>query len=469
VISGVSTLGWLAAALTLFVAPPAAAGPLRTAVVDGAYTGPNHARAFAQTKTTGATMVRIDLVWRAIAPDRRPADFEPQNPNDPAYNWAGYDAAITAATRTGLDPILSVVWAPRWAEGAGQGRDGTVNPDPLEYARFARAAATRYSGTFVPNNDPYAEPLPRVRHWMAWNEPNRDYFFQPQYAGGQLVSPGLYRGMVNRFSAAIHDVHASNIVIAGGLAPLGRPGKPAPLTFMRSMLSARVEFDVWSHHPYTSGGPTHHASSPNDVALGDLPEMRAVLGQAIRRGNVVSSGKVGFWVTEFSWDSNPPDPQAVGATLHARWVSEALYRMWRSGVSVVTWFRIQDDPLRGPSGTAFQSGFYKTNGAPKSLARTAFRFPVVAFRQGRGIYVWGRTPAGVPGRIVVEVRIGRRWRQLGRLNANSYGIFARTFRTPIRRGAVRARLGREASLGFSLAPTRNRYVNPFGCGGAIPC
>src|SRR5213075_986822 len=94
-----------------------------------------------------------------------------------------------------------------------------------------------------------------------------------------------------------------------------------PLSFMRRLLCLsralrptcgfRVRFDVWSTHPYTSGGPTHHAIKPNDVSLGDLPKMRAVLDAAVRAHHILSSGRPEFWVTEFSWDSKPPDPGGV--------------------------------------------------------------------------------------------------------------------------------------------------------------
>jgi hypothetical protein len=172
-----------------------------------------------------------------------------------------------------------------------------------------------------------------------------------------------------------------------------------------------------------------------------------------------------FWVTEFSWDSKPPDPRALPASLHARWTSEALYRMWQNGVSVVAWFRIQDDPLRE---TPYQSGFWTETGAQKR-SLTAFRFPVVGFKRKTGVYVWGRTPTSRGARVLVELKVGSRWRRLGTIRAAGSGIFTKTFRTPYRQGAVRARAVGEISLPFSLAFVGNRYVNPFGCGGGIPC
>ena len=118
---------------------------------------------------------------------------------------------------------------------------------------------------------------PRVRYWQAWNEPNRDYFLMPQYTNGKMSSPALYRAMVNKFAAAVRDVSPTNRVIAGGLAPLGRKGKPAPLTFMKKLLEAPVSFDIWSHHPYTSGGPLHLPPGSGDIALGNLGTMNALL------------------------------------------------------------------------------------------------------------------------------------------------------------------------------------------------
>ena len=466
------TLACASALMAAIATPAATAGPLRTGFVDpGAFSRERQQqRAFDRSRAAGSSVVRLILFWNEVAPERRPASFVATNPNDPAYNWASFDRQVELARSHGLEPIVTIVTAPRWAAGSGGRRPGTLRPDPVEFGKFARAAAARYSGR--------ADRLPRVRYWMAWNEPNRDYFFMPQYRNGRIVSATRYRAMVNRMSRSVRAAHGSNVVVAGGLAPLGRRGKPAPLAFMRSMLcvsrtlgrscdlrSNPVRFGVWSHHPYTSGGPTRSAPGADDVSLGDLPKMRRLLRAAIRLGHVRSPRPVGFWVTEFAWDSNPPDPRALPARLHARWTAEALYRMWRNGVSVVTWFKLRDDPLRA---TPYQSGLW-TVGGKRKRSFTAFRFPTVAFAKRQGIQVWGRTPTSTSGTVVVELKVGRIWRRLGTVRANGAGIFRRTYRTPYRRGNVRARFQRDASLPFSLTPVRDRYVNPFGCGGAIRC
>src|SRR5204862_440124 len=80
----------------------------------------------------------------------------------------------------------------------------------------------------------------------------------------------------------------------------------------------QAHFDVWSMHPYTSGSPEHHSADPNDVSIPELPNVQATLRAANSLGQIVSTNPLQFWVTEFSWDTNPPDPGAVPMKLAQR-------------------------------------------------------------------------------------------------------------------------------------------------------
>jgi hypothetical protein len=290
--------------------------------------------------------------------------------------------------------------------------------------------------------------------------------------------------MVNAFAGAVHAAAPRTYVVAGTLGPFGHDAKDiqvvAPMEFMSDLLcvsmqpphrktcSDRTEFDIWAHNPYTNGGPTWEATNPGDVSIGELPEMHALLRAAARQGTVISPGQPRFWVTEFSWDTNPPDPKGVPMKLHARWVSEALFRMWQAGVSAVIWFRLHDDPLRQ---SPYQSGFFTVNGRAK-YSLQGFRFPFVAFGRPGGVSIWGRTPFGEPGAVTVERKTGNEWVEAGQLRADRYGIFsARLAAPPQGTTDFRARLSPsgELTLPFSLRVPPTRSISPFGCGGVIRC
>lgn len=219
-----------AAAAASLAGTASAARPLETAVFPE-QEGPAPVT-FQRIALTGATKVRLILNWRKTAPARRPAGFDPDDPADPAYRWAAFDEQVRRAADAGLAPIVSIFVAPAWASGSS----GIVRPDPRELARFARAAALRYGGSF--------QGLPRVRYWQVWNEPNLEIFLSPQYVGRKPFSPRLYRRMTNQFYDAVKGVHPDNLVVAGGTAPF-HDSTPVvfkvnpnwgPLTFMRELL-----------------------------------------------------------------------------------------------------------------------------------------------------------------------------------------------------------------------------------------
>jgi hypothetical protein len=450
-------------------------GPLATALVsDSEFNGGEAPAALNHARRTGATAAVLTLYWKDVAPagPKKPS-FDASDPGSDAYDWSKFDTLVKRTVAAKLEPIVIINSAPRWAERSSGGPVGTNDPDPAELAKFAHAAASRYSGTF--------NGLPRIRNWQVWNEPNISLYLTPQFNGRTPVSPANYRAIVNAAADAIHAAAAGNVVIAGGTAPfrditpsvLAVDSDWGPLAFMRNLLCVSkslkptchdtIKFDVWAHHPYTSGGPTHHAILPNDVSLADLPEMREVLSAALAHGTIQSSRSVRFWVTEFSWDSDPPDPQGVPMPLLVRWIPHALYEMWRSGVSLVAWFGIRDHPL---TEDFFQSGLYYrgdtlAEDSPKPLLE-AFRFPVVAFPRSGRVYVWGRTPLGNRAAVVVQQCVGSRCRTIGRVRPNGDGIFEKTFGVASR-GSIRGRLAHgETSAAFSLKAVRDRFFNPFG-------
>lgn len=433
--------------------------------------------AFARARGAGARLVRLTVNWKLVAPEGkiRPAGFDATDPNDPAYRWAALDERVKGVVAAGLQPILTLHEAPEWAAPTprNRGQDGPTRPDPAAYGQFAEAAAKRYSGR--------TPGLPRVRYWQAWNEPNVSIYLMPQVQGSRNASPEHYRRLVNVFTDAVHRVHRTNVAIAGGLSPFTVRNDAVetvgPLHFLRELLcvsggakprrtcSTRVRFDALAVHPYTSGNPTHEAHNPDDVSLGDLGELRPLLRAAVASGNLRRRTLPPVWITEFSWDSKPPDPAAVPIRLHTRWTAEALYRMWRHGVSHIAWFTLRDEPL---ATSDFQSGLYYRGATPArdrpKPSLQAFRFPFVAFHTSGGIEVWGRTPTSATATVRIELSTGGRWRELARVRAGRNGVFMARLRSAAKKGFVRAVAGSQKAVPFSLTVPPDLAVAPFGGG-----
>ena len=448
--------------------------PLKTAIFDpflfSNFSGPQDGQAFTMTRNAGASYLRIVTSWQALAPVTRPADFVATDPTSPGYDWGWLDNLVSNAVAAGLTPILNVGSPPRWALSIPPSRGNAGTPSSTALGQFATALAVHYNGQ---------HGVPAVHVFEVWNEPNLSLDLAP-------VSAAHYRSMVNAFSDAVRAVSTANLVVAGGLDPFGHPKtkkqkwySQTPLAFMRSMLCLSkgahphatchnpARFDVWSHHPYTFRGPFGHAKVADDVSLGDLPKMRTLLKAAVRLHHVVSTHPVQFWVTEFGWATAPPRPRAVPMALAVRWTAESLYQMWRSGVSLATWFDLQD--LASPS--PYQSGLYFH---AKSLAtsrakpvRTAFRFPFVAYLGKGTIQIWGRDATSDTQLVTIQRRHGHGgWRAVARVRTNRWGIFATTLRL---KAAATDWLRASAadsgySLAFSLKVPKNetKPIGPWG-------
>lgn len=444
--------------------------PLRTAFFDRIFEGPEQATAFAMARGAGASYVRIEVPWRSIAPGTPSSTFVATDPTSPEYNWAGIDSVVEDAAASGMTPILDIVATPSWAYDNLPSGVNAGTPNIADLGDFATALATHYDG-LTPG-------IPAENVFQVWNEANNSLDLNP-------ASASTYRAMVNAVADSVHAVDPANLVVAGSLDPFGHPKtrkqkwySVAPLAFMRSLLCLSkgthphttchdpVRFDVWSHHPYTFGGPFGHAKLPDDVELGDLPRMRALLQAGVRLHRIESTAPVEFWVTEFGWDTNPPRPHAASLSLAARWTAESLHQMWLSGVSLVTWFLLEDYPSPSPyqSGLYFQSASLADARAKPGL--TAFRFPFVAYLQKKTVSIWGRDATSDAELITIQRRHGKGggWRTVAHVSANANGIFlAKLKLKATKKDWFRAVApGSGNSLAFSLTRPKDPNIGPWG-------
>ena len=417
-----------------------------------------------RTVDADAGIVRLAVEWYSIVGSQRPVD--PTNPGSSAYDFSSVDPTVRGASPRGLKVLLTVNHAPAWAEGPGRPADapaGSWRPNPADLADFTQALAARYSGNFDPDGAGPQPPLPAAQGIQVWNEPNSSDWIAPQYEGKQIVGGNLYRDMLNASYRAIKQVNPNMQVVVGGTDPYGDPpggpyppnvqrtrpvqfwqqvlcvqgkkvkktkkGKKAKQKYVRSKgCPSTAMFDVFAHHPIdnTGGGPLRHGPSRFDASTPDLGRVVDVLRAAERLGTVSPAGKHPVWVTEFWWDSKPPN--SVGAPLltQARWIEQSMYLFWKAGASAAISFQIADSTLRPNEHAGLQAGVYFTDGRPKP-SLTAFRFPFVTSRINRNtLEAWGKSPEA--GKLRIQRQQGSRWVTSKKLRVGKGSVFVTKLR-----------------------------------------
>ena len=455
-----------ALALTLFAllacagSALAAAGAMQLGFSDNAFVTAKGPEVMDLAIKSGGRLVRLNCAWSVVA-RARPADE--QNPADPAYDFAALDAAVRAAIARGLRPFILIGAAPPWAEGPGRpaiGKEdgaqanvapGAWKPDAAAFGRFAAAVASRYSGTFrAAAGD---QPLPRVRDFQAWNEPNLNTYLAPQWeragSGYRAYAPDHYRTMLNAFSSAVKRVRNDNFVITAGTAPYGNPAgewRRRPLAFWRDALCVRAKcanparFDALAHHPY--GSPLDDSFNADDLPILGVRRLMALLRGAENLGRV-SKRDHPLWITELGIETSPPDPDGVSLAAQENYLQLSLYRLWSAGVRSVAWFQVIDADQGDGYSSTVQAGLYLKSGKAKRAAK-AFAFPFATDPDRPGIY-WGIAPAS--GKVRIERRARGRWVLVRELSVGTGRTF--TGRGPWPSGTLlRARQGAHVSLSW---------------------
>jgi hypothetical protein len=475
---GALTLLALSCLLMALLAPAGADAKrnLQTGLYDDLYLTGQAALWLDRTRDANAESVRIPVRWKYIA---QKVPRQPRQPRDPAYKFQSVDNAVRAATRAGLQPVLMVTTAPRWAErgnrNPGLKQEAAWDPDPVAFGHFAAAVAARYSGKLG--------GLPRVKFYEAWNEPNYGLtHLAPQWRKGKPYGVELYRKLLNAMYNEVKAVSSANKIIAPSLGPVGRTPKKSgksnnelagvrPLFFLRELFclkhnkkmrpkkrcpkKKRARFDILSHHPINpTGSPRAKAVHKDSVIGGDIGKLRKVLKKAQRANYVLpKKGKRPIWATEFWWESNPPNKRhGVKPMKQAKNIQEALYVFWKAKVQRVIGFRIRDAATAGGiHGGA--SGLYDASGQPKP-ALQAFRFPFVADRRNkRKVLVWGKAPAS--GKLKIQRKKGKRWKTIKRTNVKSGKVFTQNLKLRGKK-KLRASLGSDKTLIASVKKKKKK-------------
>jgi hypothetical protein len=353
--------------LAVAVAPASASPRVVKGIFDDSEIIGNPDRAFPQLVQLRVRMVRVNMIWGGNSlgvAKRRPA--RPADPNDPAYDWSTYDRVVTRAAQHRIQVVFAIWGTPGWASPPRSGM--RVGPRrPIDLRHFATAAARRYSGNFELED---GTRLPRVNHWLAWNEPNNPAFLVPQYrrVGGRFVpaSPRTYAQICNAVVTGVRAARVRTQKIACGVtgprgnnAPRTKRPSISPLPFLRGMRGAGARgFDAYAHHPYyahPSETPTSPPRARTAVTLGNIN----VLIREVTR----LYGRKPIWITEYGYQTRPPERTfGVSYALHSRYLRQS-YTMARRHprIDMFIWFLLRDE--RRAHG--WQSGMLRANGARK--------------------------------------------------------------------------------------------------------
>jgi hypothetical protein len=409
---------------------------------------PDRLIGFQHAKAAGTSIIRLTFSWDEVAPSAPPNIATSADPNWSGYVWGPVDQAVRETVAAGITPLFEINEAPRWAEGPNRPPEGdsaplgSWRPSPTAFQALATALAKRYSGSFPDPENPGVS-LPKVIYWQGWNEPNLLIYVSPQWtrSNGKLVaeSPKIYRALQNAWYRGLKAVSSKNVVVTAGTSPFGEPpgnDRMYPAFFWREVFCLKgrnalkrvrcadspVRFDVLAHHPYPIGPPRRHAPVPDDVVIADWSRITKPLSRAIKLGTVAPKRRKQLWATEFSWDSNPPDPQGVPARLEATYMEGAFNTMWSQGVSAVIWYLMRDQPPTPSYGATLQSGIYMRGATiaddKAKPSFTAFRFPFTAYLHKGRAQLWGIAPAA--GALTVQAQgANGTWKTVAHLRARS--------------------------------------------------
>jgi len=405
----------------LSLAPPAAASPkLRFGLKDDAWLlhgeGTLDER-LATLERLDVQVVRFDLRWDRIATWR---PKRPWDQHDSAYRWDGYDAVLRGLHRHGIEAIVGIWGTPLWAN---KGRAPNYAPTAgVRTAQFAHVAAKRY---------------PWVRRWLIWNEPNQSRWLRP-------TRPSVYVSkLLNPAYAAIHKVIPKAEVAGGVSAPRGGVGGVSPVAWIYGMKKAKAHLDAYAHNPYplvpTRETPLRGGcTSCYTLTMATLPRLLRLVRSRF--------GPVRIWLTEYGYQTRPPDPWlGVAPAKQARYLSEGLMRAYLAPrVDVLVNFLYRDEPDEG----GFQSGLRWVDDRAKPALR-AFVLPLAQrSRSGSRVTLWGMVRRPRTRRYRLQV-YHHGWRSLTPLRRTGRnGVFGWSGRV------ARGSLVRLVAAGHAGAPLR---------------
>jgi hypothetical protein len=461
----------LAAVLAAPTAASAGSGQLSMMQDDaemfGERTGEDPAAAMKEMKDLGVDVLRTNVLFYRIYEDFtdrvRPANFDPSDPNSPHYTrWYATDNIVRLAKANGIKLLFTISGpVPHWAsDDPGKCRGKRLcpwKPSAKVFGQFAEAVAKRYRG--------------QVDWYSIYNEPNIGAsgggtgWLMPQTTrrkAGKVYDAGvMYRKLWQAGYKAIakHDPARRGRVLFGEMAAINEPlpkfyaalcldtnGKPFKGALRKAHdcgKVSRLPIGGWAIHPYNQGGfgpPNRKTTSKTALPQQYIPRLHRLMKQAASRGRV--PGGKGIYVTEFGYQTNPPDRiSTITPKKHALYINETDRLFYGdSRVKTVSQYQLVDvnDVSQYNSGLRFAGGDKK-----KKASYDAYRLPIVVTKKSASLVeVYGQVRPARQARLAnvfaaPELQFaprGKGFATVKRPGLNKVGIF----RINVRRGGAAA-------------------------------
>jgi hypothetical protein len=423
--------------------------------------GEDPAAAMKEMKELGVDVLRTNVLFYRIYDDytdrTKPAGFDPSDPNSPQYTrWGPTDRIVDLAKANGIKVLFTVSGpGPHWSsEQPSKCRGNKLcayRPDPKVFGQFVEAVAKRYRG--------------RVDWYSLYNEPNIKTWVTPQFtrtSAGRVETAGvIYRKLWQAGYKAIakQDAARRGRVLFGEVAAISEPlpklyaalcldpnGKPFKGRLKKLNDCGRVSklnIGGWAIHPYNQGGfgpPNRTTTSKTALPQQYIPRLHRLMAKAAARGRV--PGGKGIYVTEFGYQTNPPDRiSRITPKLHAQYINETDRLFYGdSRIKTVGQYQLVDvnDVTQYNSGLRFAGA----NGKKKA-SYDAYRLPIVVTRKSsKLVEVYGQVRPARQARLAnafsaPELQFappGGGFTTIKRPGLNSVGIF----RTNVRRSGAAA-------------------------------
>lgn len=387
----------LAAVLTL--AAPAAAlanrGQASVLQDDAQLLNPStQTRALDQAKALGVNYIRTMVIWRDASYAKG------------AYDFSKWDSLVNGARARGMK-VLMTLTAPAPGYATANHRAGVYKPSTSLYGAFVKAAGQHFGS--------------RIGTWSIMNEPNLNGWLAPQGAYAAVKYRSLYRAGVAGLKAA---GQGRDRILMGELAPTKTKRTTAPVTFYRDVfclssrghrltgkaarkLSCGKRFSKLSasgvaHHPYTNAAACtpRCKGGPTDITIASLSRLSTVLDQAARAGRLSKGARTNIWLTEFGFQSNPPNTGGpISLKKQAAYINWGEWKGFTSGrIRSYAQYELVD-----PGAATFNTGlFLQSLKAKPSL--TAYRTPLFVVKSGRSVKVFGGARPGGRHTIAIQAR-----------------------------------------------------------------